>query len=334
MDEPDRDHVSAAHARFDSLQVLRAVAALAVVTFHCHWTGVASFGVELFFVISGFVICHAAARDPRHFLARRAARVVPLYWLATFGVTAVALVAPALVSATHATGPNLLRSLAFWPYRREDGADMPMLFLGWTLNYEAFFYATFAICLAISTRLAPYITLWLMVAAASLHGLVAPLGDPLDFWTRPIVLNFACGIVVWLVWRGSGAGLRRIPSIIAGLVALVALGVLLVGAHHGLGGVLPWSGILCGTVLLALLSLSDQVRWPAALMLVGDASYSLYLLHPYVLEAVNRKLHAFGPDLPGILSTIGAILAAVAVAIVVFRVVERPSNRALRRLIG
>ena len=333
MGEPNLDQLPTAHTRLDCLQVLRAVAALAVVIFHCHWTGVASFGVELFFVISGFVICHAAARDPRHFLAKRAARVVPLYWLATLGVAAIALVAPALASATHVTVPNLLRSLAFWPYRREDGADMPLLFLGWTLNYEVFFYATFAVCLAISTRLAPYIALGLLVAVASLHGLVAPLGDPLDFWTRPIVLNFACGIVVWLVWRGSGAGLQRIPSIIAGLVALIAFGVLLVGAHHGLGGVLPWSGIICGTVLLALLSLSNRVRWPEALMLVGDASYSLYLLHPYVLEVANRKLHAFGPDLLGGLITIGAILAAVAVAIMVFRVVEWPSNRALRRLI-
>lgn len=334
MGEPDRDQLSATHTRIDCLQVLRAVAALAVVTFHCHWTGVASFGVELFFVISGFVICHAAARDPRHFLAKRVARVVPLYWLATFGVAAVASVAPALASATHVTAPNLLRSLTFWPYSREDGADMPLLFLGWTLNYEVFFYTMFALCLAISTRLAPYIALGLLVAVASLHGLVAPLGNPLAFWTQPIVLNFACGIVVWLVWRGGGAGLRRIPSIIAGPVALVALGALLVGAHHGLGGVLPSGGILCGIVLLALLSLSNRVRWPAALMLVGDASYSLYLLHPYVLEAANRKLHAFGPDPLGIAMTIGAILVAVAIAIVVFRLVERPSNRALRRLIG
>ncbi len=334
MGEPDRDRVPAAHTRLDCLQVLRAVAALAVVMFHCHWTGVASFGVELFFVISGFVICHAAARDPRDFLARRAARVVPLYWLGTFGVTAIAVVAPVLVPATHVTALNLLRSLTFWPYTRDDGADMPLLFLGWTLNYEAFFYSIFAVCLAISARLAPYIALGLLVAVASLHGLVAPLGNPLDFWTRPVVLNFACGIVVWLVWRGSGAGLQRIPSIIAGLVALVALGALVAGAHHGLGGALPSGGILCGTLLLALLSLSKRVRWPAALMLVGDASYALYLLHPYVLEVVNRKLHAFGPDPLGVLFTIGAILVAVAVAIVTFRVVELPSNRALRRLIG
>jgi len=307
---------------------------MAVVLFHCHWTGVASFGVELFFVISGFVICHAAARDPRHFLLKRIARVVPLYWLATFGVALVALVAPALLPSTQVSGLNLLRSLAFWPYQRGDGTDMPLLFLGWTLNYEAFFYVVFAVCLAISTRLAPWLALGLLVLATSLHGLVMPLGDPLDFWTRPILLNFACGIVVWLVWRKTRADLHRISPWVAGTVGLIAFAILVTGANHGVGGVLPSGGIVSGALMLALLALSDRIRWPQALLLVGDASYSLYLLHPYVLQAVNRKIHAFGPDPRGVLATVLAVFAALALALVMFRVVERPSNRRLRRLIG
>ncbi len=321
-------------ARLDSLQVLRAVAALAVVVFHCHWTGIASFGVELFFVLSGFVICHAAAQDPRRFLARRVARVVPLYWLATFGVFAIALFAPAMVAATHATAANLARSLMFWPYVRDDGADMPLLFLGWTLNYEALFYAMFALCLAISARLAPWLVLGLLIGAAALHRVVAPLGDPLDFWTRPIILNFACGIVAWLVWHRHRAWVGRVPAAVAVPAALIALGVLVTGVHHRLGGFMPWSGIISGVLLLGLLALTARIRWPAGLLVVGDASYSLYLLHPYVLEAINRKLHAFGPDPLGTAATLGAVLAAVALGIVVFRLVERPSNRALRRLIG
>lgn len=330
----DTAKAQAGNARLDALQVLRAVAALAVVLFHCHWTGIASFGVELFFVISGFVICHAAAQNPRHFLAKRVARVVPLYWLATCAVFGVALVVPALVPATHASALNLLRSLAFWPYAREDGADMPILFLGWTLNYEALFYAVFAGCLALSQRFAPWLALGVLVLAAALHGLALPLGDPLDFWTRPMVLNFACGIGAWLIWRHSGAALQRIAPLWSGTLALIAFGVLLVGANHGIGGVLPSGGFVSAVLLLSLLALSDRIRWPSALLMVGDASYSLYLLHPYVLEVVHRKIHAFGPDAPGALATLGAVLAAVVVALAVFRLVERPSNRALRRLIG
>ena len=314
--------------------MLRAVAALAVVLFHCHWTGIASFGVELFFVISGFVICHAAAQDPRHFLAKRVARVVPLYWLATCGVFAIAMLAPALVPATHATGHNLLRSLTFWPYRRDDGADMPVLFLGWTLNYEAFFYALFALCLAISRRFAPILAMGVLVLAVAVHPWFAPLGDPLDFWTRPMLLNFACGIAAWLIWRKAGDLLHRIPALAAGAIAAASFGGLVIGLQHGLPGPLPWSGMSSAALLLALLALGHRIRWPATLLLVGDASYSLYLLHPYVLEVINRKVDAFGPAPAGVLATIGAVLAAVALALGVFRLVERPSNRALRRLIG
>jgi peptidoglycan/LPS O-acetylase OafA/YrhL len=332
--EPHGGELPKAHSKLDGVQVLRAVAALAVVVFHCHWTGVASFGVELFFVISGFIICHAASQNPKRFLAKRVARVVPLYWSATLGVAAIALVAPALAPATQLTAANLLRSLAFWPYSRADGADMPILFLGWTLNYEVFFYALFAASLAISDRLAPYVTLALLIAAVSLHDVIAPLGNPLDFWTRPILLNFACGIIVWLAWRGSSVSLRQVPLAIAASVALAVCGVLLIGAHHGIGGTLPFTGMLCGTLVLALLSLSHRVRWPATLMLIGDASYSLYLLHPFVVEIVNRKIYPFGPSMLGALSTFGAILAAIAIAVVAFRVVERPSNRALRRITG
>ncbi len=320
--------------RLDALQVLRAVAALAVVLFHCHWTGVASFGVELFFTISGFVICHAAAQHPRHFLLKRIARVVPLYWLATLGVFALASVAPSLLPSTQVSGLNLLRSLAFWPYVRGDGADMPLLFLGWTLNYEAFFYVVFAASLAISARLAPYLALAALLAIASLHGLVAHWGDPLEFWTRPILLNFACGIVAWLVWHNARAGLLHVSRWFASTVAVVAMAILVTGANHGIGGPLPSGGIVSGALLLACLALGPRLRWPTALLLIGDASYSLYLLHPYVLEVVNRKIHAFGPDLRGVLATALAIGVALVLALVMFRVVERPSNRIARRWIG
>jgi peptidoglycan/LPS O-acetylase OafA/YrhL len=320
--------------RLDCLQVLRAVAALAVVVFHCHWTGIASFGVELFFVISGFVICHAAAQDPRHFLPKRIARVVPLYWSATLGVFVLARIAPALFPSTEASWLNLLRSLALWPYLRADGTDMPLLFLGWTLNFEAFFYVLFAACLALSARLAPWLALGLLMLAASLHGAVVGLGDPLDFWSRPIVLNFACGIVAWLVWRRTRDALARVPAWLASAVALIALAILVTGANHGVGGVLPSGGIVGAVLMLALLAPGNRMRWPTVLLLVGDASYSLYLLHPYVLEAVARKVHAFGPDPRGLVATGLAVLAALALALVTFRLIERPSNRFFRRLIG
>lgn len=322
--------VAAGAARLDALQVLRAVAALAVVVFHCHWTGIASFGVELFFVISGFVICHAAMQDARGFLAKRIARVVPLYWLATLGVFVLTSVAPGLMPATSASAGNLMRSLLFVPYLRGDGAAMPLLFLGWTLNYEMFFYLVFALCLWAWPRRAPECALAAIIGLRMLNPVLAPLGFALAFWTAPPILHFACGIAAWLVWRAGGERLRTVPAAAGWAIAAVMFATLAAGITWHLGGALPWKGLIGAVLLLAMLGLSAKVRWPAPLLLAGDASYSLYLMHPYVLELVNRKLHAFGPDPLGIAATGIAIAASLGLAIVLFRLVERPSNRWLR----
>jgi len=163
---------------------------------------------------------------------------------------------------------------------------------------------------------------------------VAHFGDPLAFWTQPILLNFACGIVAWLVWHNARTGLKHTPHWLAIGVALVAMVILVTGANHGLGGALPTGGIVSVVLLLALLALGPRLRWPSGLLLIGDASYSLYLLHPYALEIVNRKIHAFGPDPRGVLATVLAVIGALVLAMVMYRVVERPSNRIARKLIA
>lgn len=320
--------------RMDSLQVLRALAALAVVLFHCDWTGIASFGVELFFVLSGFIICHAAALDSRQFLAKRLARVVPLYWSATLGIFAIATVLPQLVPSTQPTVANLVRSMAFFPYAREDGFAFPLMFLGWTLNYEMLFYVIFAIALMVRQSFAPALAAAVIVVLVVVHPLVAPTALALDFWTRPILLNFLCGIAAWAIWKRFGEGFQRVPASLAGLVSAGVFAALVGGIGHGLGGQLPILGILSAVLLLAMLRLDSAVVWPALLLLIGDASYSLYLLHPYVVEGFDRLVFPLSASPLGIVTTVVAVAAAIVGAIVSFRVIERPSNHALRTWLG
>lgn len=323
--------------RLDSLQVLRALAAMAVVLFHLHWTGIASFGVELFFVISGFVISHAAAADSRRFLARRVFRVVPLYWLATVGILALAIVAPSLAASTDPTAGNLVRSLFFVPYARADGAAMPLLFLGWTLNYEAFFYIVFAGCLLVSRRHAPLLALGILAALALAHEALAQLGVAADFWSRPVILNFACGIAAWTTWRHGAAPMRRTPPLFAAAISLATIAAYAFGLHQAwqaAWGVLPVSGAMGAVLVLAMLRLEDAFAWPASILLAGDASYSLYLLHPYSLEAVARFAHPFDASPAGLLASAMAIGLSLGIAVLAFRLIERPSNRFLRRRFG
>src|SRR5271166_3045280 len=139
-----------------SIQTLRALAALAVVAYHAlQWDrggfDVGRAGVDVFFVISGFIMWRVTAgRDvpPRAFLWRRFTRVAPLYWLATLGVLAVALVWPAFLPEVRPGWRHLVLSLAFIPHLDPRGLPFPTLPPGWTLDYEAVFYAIFAAALA------------------------------------------------------------------------------------------------------------------------------------------------------------------------------------------
>ena len=93
------------------------------------------FRVDVFFVLSGFVIAFALGSGTvgvRDFVVNRLVRIVPLYWLATLLVFFGALLRPDLFNSTTADVSELLKSLFFIPYRKESGHIFPMLFVGWT----------------------------------------------------------------------------------------------------------------------------------------------------------------------------------------------------------
>ena len=343
------------------VQVLRAAAALMVVWHHArHEAGLTTTpdaaallpwwaGVDLFFVISGFVIVHAsaglfAAPGARsRFLAHRLARVVPLYWLATGLTLAVALVRPGLLNeaAPLVRDPAYVAgSFLFWPAPRPDGSVQPLYGLGWTLNAEMFFYVLFALGLGFGRRGA-VAWLWAALGLLVAAGAAAPLPLPLSFWADPMVAEFALG---------AGLALARAEMVRAGLrlpdgarIALAALGMigLALAARHlaGAGEVagfarpllagLP-SGLLVAAAALGperdragIAALPAPVRWLSGL---GDASYALYLAHPFALRLV--RLASSG--LPSATAAALMVGMSVAAALFVHRLIELPMTRAVR----
>src|ERR1700730_5914930 len=134
-----------------NIQSLRALAALSVAYFHTDFGGIrfGSFGVDVFFVISGFIMAQICQTDSSHFFLRRLVRIVPLYWALTLLIFGLAKFAPWLVYRAPADWADLARSLFFVPYQNKSGLVQPELFLGWTLNYEMFFYVNVALALLI-----------------------------------------------------------------------------------------------------------------------------------------------------------------------------------------
>lgn len=174
-----------------SLQSLRSIAAIMVVAFHSYVhldargiiAGIPAIvdagraGVDIFFVISGFIMVYISQDNfgrpgaPADFLIRRIIRVLPVYWLYTFLIASILFVAPHLFSQGKSFDLNhLMASLLFIPWENSIGDIKPVLNVGWTLNFEMYFYCLFAITLLLGKRyLLPLLSI--VMLCGSLAGL-------------------------------------------------------------------------------------------------------------------------------------------------------------------
>ncbi len=320
--------------RFGSIQMLRAAAALMVTAFHaCQWAhidfAVGAAGVDLFFVISGFVLwsaCEARPTTPAAFLAARARRVVPLYWIATLAVFGLALWRPQALPIVHPQARHLILSLLLLPHADPGGGPFPLLPPGWTLTYEAFFYALFALALAAPRdRRFQVLALGLLIGSLigfGYHGWYTLLANPL-------LLEFLGG--VWLARMWGRGRFRRAPlalgwgGIAAGVLALTVLQV--AGVRDDF-----WRPVLWGPP--AVLIVAGALRLDAggrpgaagprrALEAIGDASYSLYLVQAPVIAAFAWAT----PRWPGPLQAGAGLLLALGAGLACHRLVERPLLR-------
>ncbi len=293
-------------------------------------------GVDLFFVISGFVMFTASRRLAgrpdgwRVFMQRRIERIVPLYWLLTLAKTAITLAAPGLAPTTRLSAWNLAASFLFIPARDAAGIVRPVLPVGWTLNYEMLFYVLFAAALALRRN-----------ALIVLLPVLLPLGLA-GFWRSgewPAVLSLANGLVLELC---AGVALAQAMTFFGRLSQLAAacmlsaglLSLLLVPACG------PWRFLAWGVpallVVAGTVGLEERLRalLPALALELGDASYAIYLSHVFVLPVLVHALA--GARLPPAAATAALLLASLvacpAVGLALNRFVDAPLQARLRRL--
>ncbi len=249
-------------------------------------------GVDMFFVISGFVIVHSSRSlygtplARRRFAVRRLARIVPLYWFMTSLFLAEWILSPASINADIGGLSYIVKSYLFIPAARPSGLVQPALGLGWTLNYEMFFYALFLPFLELPQRLAAIGATALLVLSAVLGEAGLFHGAILTTWSNPVILEFAAGMLLALVpGRVLLPGLARLALALA---ALVLLHWQPAGWHRALA-----SGIPAAMLAAAAITGPDkpkQMPPERLLVLLGDASYALYLAHPFVMRAAALGL--------------------------------------------
>ena len=356
------------------LQVLRALAALAVLLGHVQgiilsggaavgtrpWTLArlpGGFGVDLFFAISGFIILTSSAPDAGvsggrvRFFRKRAVRLVPLYWLATLVFLPILLAGR--VGPRGDLASALAASLLFIPHAAVVGpvGVFPVYDLGWTLNFEMFFYVVFGLFLSRSIGTAGFASASLLVFLVIVGSAWSAAGPLLSVWTAPILLDFVLGLGAGLLFRSS----FRPPlalcvfAIAVGAALLVLDPMRLTAKLPGsvtpndvarvLGWGVPAASILLGAVFAEKRRSIPLVRPVAWLGTVGDASYSLYLVHPIVLIVLVKVWERTAPyPMRQELTTwpvLGLVLvgAALASGLAVHRVVEIPLTRAAGRLL-
>jgi len=338
-----------------SIQYLRAVAALMVVVTHLHpqwvrmgydgaWPFWLISGVDIFFVISGFIMWQTTqgkSISPATFYYRRAIRIIPLYWLLTSVVVIVLLVAPGLLQSTRFEGWHVVSSYLFIPSINPGNGNLePLLIPGWTLNYEMFFYVLFGASLILPQRMRLGAVTTLLVALTLLGPTQITTGSPLAFYTSSILLEFIFGM--WLS-RIYIAG--RLPAMAPAAWVLIIGGFTLLPAMTLVGTDLPRAltmGLPALMIVAGALALEQQGRLPdsPALLVLGNASYSLYLSHPLVLSASSQLWRAAGLHAQqGIFGGAGnwlfslvALSFSVIVALFTFRYLERPISSGLRQL--
>jgi exopolysaccharide production protein ExoZ len=340
-------------ASFLSIQALRAVAALLVVLYHAFelwglrvdpaapgvkWTNGAS-GVDIFFAISGFVMVVSSQRLVDRpgawliFLRHRVIRIVPLYWLLTTLKILGVVLLPTIVLRTSVDFYSVAASYLFLPVVDTAGNFRPVLPVGWTLTYEFLFYLFFAAALALRIDV-------LRIVAPGL-GLVAAVGllrgENWPDWTilfSTIVLEFLFGVVL-AKWTLRGFRLAPAVAMLLVLGGFAAILAMPMGPENlrVLSWGMPAFAIVAGAVSLEPLVAPALPRWILAL---GDASYSIYLSHGFVLPVLMLLIGRFvSPGLWAEAVTILLCLVASSIAgwVMFFRV-ENPMLQFLRRYTG
>lgn len=324
-----------------SVQYLRAGAALAVVFFHANsisqeyfgnsWCRFGAAGVDVFFVVSGLIMWLTASgqNSPVEFMRNRIIRIVPLYW----GMTLL-LFAGWTLAKTAPPFADLLKSLLFVPHvSMRTGEINPLLIVGWTLNFEMFFYAVFAAVLCFNKRWRGPLLFAALISMVSAGLFLLPAAGPVQtVYTAPLLIEFVMGCLIGILFQRRLMP-RRFVGASIGLVGII----LLIGADGsaadlGAARLFYW-GLPAFLIVIGTISFEPVKKRQSILMLLGAASYSIYLVHTTVIAFFKDLFVAVaGPAVTNVSAFIFvASVVSVCVGIFVYSSVESPVHALLKK---
>jgi peptidoglycan/LPS O-acetylase OafA/YrhL len=295
-------------------------------------------GVDLFFVISGFVMVWVTRADqgkaaslPSFWFARLA-RIYPLWWLVLSALVAVWMVKPDWVYASHESSPELWKSYLLVPDK-----ELPLHAVGWTLIHELWFYLVFGFMLLLPARWFPAaLAIWAIVTVAAASVLPTPENSFVALIRHPLTLEFILGAVVGLVAQRRIFPSPRLLVQVGAFWMLISALALRENAPAMFGQEWPrlfYFGIPATLLVWGCVGLEqagyESARWSKSL---GDWSYALYLIHVPVFAALGRLAAPFSS--PGPLDNMILLVAALAAAIIAAWILHIGFDRPIQRLVA
>jgi peptidoglycan/LPS O-acetylase OafA/YrhL len=325
---------------FTSLQGARGIASLLIVLYHCEDVGSLdrywgwshhyfNFGVGslyFFFMLSGVVILHAHKRDIgvparlRNYASKRLRRVYPVYWVYLLPLIAMYFVIPSFGSGYERNPIAILQSFLLIAISNFP----PINPVAWTLYHEVLFYFVFAFMLWNRTVGRLLLGMWMVASVIAL--ISPPQNSLLDFYISPLHLLFGLGMLVSegvrrLSWRGS-------PFAIPGFAMLAACCVY-ADLVRSAAAIFPIVFGICSAITVFGLMLMEKrkpIFTPKFFLFLGDASYSIYLVHFTVIEIAIRpvfRLWRMHP-VPTIIPFLALFVISLAGGILAYLYIELP----------
>lgn len=336
-----------------SVQYLRGIASILVVFYHTNWfldgvyaqenlgkllfkTG--AFGVDLFFIISGFIICLSTEKKEKHgvynFFIRRLFRIYPLL--------IISVILFYFIIKPDSSLELLLKSIV--PMHSDYTAGSPffgfnLLDSAWTITYEISFYIIFAICIFISHKYRSLLSIFILLIAFISSSYFFNGSISLDAYFKSdnslnynvfslfyssMFLDFTYGVIIYICYKHISLKfnifLKSFPYIMLLLICLILSQLDLFYGH----GPLKW-GLISAFIVFScvMYEKSCGIKYRDALKYLGDISYSIYIVHILVLECIYRFDTHLYPNTSGLTRMLIVFSIVIIVSIALHELVEK-----------
>ena len=317
----------------DNLQSLRGFAAINVVLYHILGTAAAygfvpqclsimtgwgANGVDVFFVLSGFVILHSQLQKKRSmlaFLKLRLIRIVPIYWFVTLVMVLAFSLLPSASFNSNAPSTGWLIQSMFFLSSAISGKE-PVLAVGWTLEWEMLFYLVFGSSLLFSHWSKSYFFIFLVL------GFIAIMTSNL------IIFEFLAGMLIAYIYNNFHLEQKH-GLFLAAVGFVLLLSSINQVVDPRLSRAIYW-GVPSALVVLGVIYAKPYSQ--SLLKYLGDASYSIYLIHMLTVAAFYKASTSLSITANYDVLALLCLLSSIFCGALLYTLVEKPLTSYLRSI--